>query len=91
MALKALALNCTLKADNAEESSTDAMISVLAKAFNQHDVRVSETVRVAALDIKAGVTSDEGNGDAWPVLIPRQAAPSFRNDAAPLFRRIVAP
>lgn len=68
MALKALALNCTLKADNAEESSTDAMIAVLAKAFNQHDVRVSETVRVAALDIKAGVTSDEGNGDAWPAL-----------------------
>ncbi len=68
MALKALALNCTLKADDAEESSTDAMIAVLTKAFGQNDVKVSETVRVAALDIKPGVTSDEGAGDAWPAL-----------------------
>jgi hypothetical protein len=25
------------------------------------------------------------------VLIPREAAPSFRNDAAPLFRELLAP
>lgn len=68
MTLKALALNCTLKADVQEESSTDAMIAVLAKAFKRHDVSVSETVRVAAFDIKPGVTSDEGDGDAWPAL-----------------------
>lgn len=68
MPLKALALNCTLKADGVEESSTDAMIAVLAEAFKHNDVIVSETVRIAALDIKPGVTSDEGNGDAWPAL-----------------------
>jgi multimeric flavodoxin WrbA len=68
MSLKALALNCTLKADGSEESSTDAMIAVLAEAFSQYDVTVSETVRVAALDIKPGVTSNEGDGDAWPGL-----------------------
>lgn len=68
MPLKALALNCTLKADSRQESSTDAMIAVLAKAFNRNDVTVSETVRVAALDIRPGVTSDEGDGDAWPGL-----------------------
>ncbi|MDF0546361.1 NAD(P)H-dependent oxidoreductase [Sphingobium sp. H39-3-25] len=68
MALKALALNCTLKEDIHQESSTDALIAVLTKAFNTHGVRVSETARVAALDIKAGVTSDEGDGDAWPAL-----------------------
>lgn len=68
MTIKALALNCTLKADTGEESSTDAMIAVLAKAFSQNDGRVSETVPVAALDIKAGVTSEEGDGDAWPSL-----------------------
>ncbi|MCW2363892.1 MULTISPECIES: flavodoxin family protein [Sphingobium] len=68
MTLKALALNCTLKADSSEPSSTDAMIAVLADAFAEHDVTLSETVRVAALNILPGVTSDEGKGDDWPAL-----------------------
>ncbi len=29
---------------------------------------LTETVRVAALNIKPGVTSDEGDGDEWPAL-----------------------
>lgn len=64
----AIALNCTLKADSSEPSSTDAMIAVLEQAFARHDVTVSETVRVAGLNIKPGVTSDEGEGDDWPAL-----------------------
>ncbi|MDH7973588.1 NAD(P)H-dependent oxidoreductase [Sphingomonas sp. AR_OL41] len=68
MTLTAIALNCSLKAEASKPSSTDAMIAVLAKAFAKHDVTISETVRVAALDIKPGVTSDEGDGDAWPAL-----------------------
>ncbi len=66
--LNALALNCTLKADESERSSTDAMIAVLADAFAEHDVTITETVRVAALNIKPGVSSDEGEGDDWPAL-----------------------
>ncbi|WP_337848399.1 NAD(P)H-dependent oxidoreductase [Sphingomonas sp.] len=66
--LNALALNCTLKADESERSSTDAMIAVLADAFAKQDVTITETVRVAALTIKPGVTSDEGDGDDWPGL-----------------------
>lgn len=66
--LNALALNCTLKADESERSSTDAMIAVLADAFAKQDVTITETVRVAALDIKPGVSSDEGEGDDWPAL-----------------------
>ena len=66
--LKALPLNCTLKSDAREASSTDAMIALLAKAFGKHGVKVSEPVRVAALNIKPGVTSDEGEGDDWPAL-----------------------
>lgn len=66
--LNALALNCTLKADESERSSTDAMIAVLADAFAKHDITITDTVRVAALDIKPGVSSDEGDGDAWPAL-----------------------
>ncbi len=68
MPLRALPLNCTLKSDPAEQSSTDAMIDVLSEAFRDLDVDVSETVRVAALDIMPGVTSDEGEGDDWPAL-----------------------
>ncbi len=68
MPLKAIAINCTLKADASAPSSTDAMIAVLKDAFANKDVELTETVRVAALDIKPGVTSDEGDVDAWPAL-----------------------
>lgn len=68
MALTALALNCTLKADETEKSSTDAMIAVLEKAFADHDVTIAETIRIAAHNVKPGVTSDEGDGDAWPAI-----------------------
>jgi multimeric flavodoxin WrbA len=57
-------LNCTLKASG--ESSTDSMIAVMAKAFEAKGATVAETIRIAALDIKPGVTSDEGDGDQWP-------------------------
>ena len=57
-------INCTLKASG--ESSTDAMIAVLAEAFEAKGATVAETVRAAAFDIKPGVTSDEGDGDDWP-------------------------
>jgi multimeric flavodoxin WrbA len=66
--LKALALNCSLKANAAVPSSTDAMIAVLGRAFAEHDVEVTETVRVAACEIKNGVTSNEGPDDDWPLL-----------------------
>jgi len=68
MPLKAIALNCTLKSDPSESSSTDAMLAVLRDAFKQHEVEIGRIVRVAALDIKPGVTSDEGDGDEWPAL-----------------------
>lgn len=66
--LKALALNCSLSADASVKSSTDAMIAVLEQAFAEHDVEVTETVRVAGCEIKNGVTSNEGPDDDWPLL-----------------------
>lgn len=69
--LTALPINCTLKADPTQQSSTDAMIDVLRGPFERAGVTVSETVRVAALNIKPGVTSDEGDGDDWPGLRAR--------------------
>lgn len=66
MGLNVLALNCTLKAGD-EASSTEKMLSLTLdklKPFGGH----GEIVRVAALNIKPGVTSDEGEGDEWPKL-----------------------
>ncbi|BBK44176.1 hypothetical protein STVA_41960 [Allostella vacuolata] len=66
MALTALALNCTLKRGDSA-SSTDKLLAEVLAELAQHGVS-GETVRVADLDIKPGVTSDEGEGDAWPGL-----------------------
>ncbi|MDQ2892969.1 MAG: NAD(P)H-dependent oxidoreductase [Pseudomonadota bacterium] len=66
--LTAIAINCTLKSDVSEPSSTDAMIALLKDAFAKCDVELTETIRVAAHDVKPGVTSDEGEGDDWPAM-----------------------
>jgi len=66
MPQRAIALNCTLKGGS-QPSSTDLMLTQLLEAFRRHDVE-GEVVRVADFDVKAGVTSDEGGGDAWPEI-----------------------
>ena len=66
MSLTAIALNCTLKTEG--ESSTDRMIGLIAGELARHDVRLTETIRVAIHDVKPGVTSDEGPGDEWPAI-----------------------
>src|SRR5450755_3989032 len=66
MKLRAQPINCTLKGDATKPSSTDAMIALLAKQFKACDVDVAETIRIAALNIAPGVSSDEGPGDEWP-------------------------
>jgi multimeric flavodoxin WrbA len=66
MLLTAIALNCTLKASSGEPSSTDVMIGLVAQALGKYDVEFSETIRLADHDVKPGVQSNEGNGDAWP-------------------------
>ena len=68
MTLTALALNCTLKTKSAKDpSSTDRMLQLLAAAMGRHDVS-TEFLQLADHDIKPGVTSDEGEGDAWPAI-----------------------
>ena len=66
MPLRAIALNCSLKEGGGEQSSTDKMIGILVTALGHHRVAFTETIRVVDHDVKAGVTSDEGDGDAWP-------------------------
>lgn len=68
MALSAIALNCSLKKSGGEQSSTDAMIAVLAEVFTEHEVRLTDTLRIADYNVVPGVTSDEGKGDDWPTL-----------------------
>lgn len=63
--MKLIALNCTLKPKG--ESSTDRMLALVLAEFAREGM-TGEVVRVAALDIKPGVSSDEGDGDAWPAL-----------------------
>ena len=55
MSLKAIAFNATLKSSNAQErSSTDRMLGLITADLD--------------VNIKPGVTSDEGAGDDWPAL-----------------------
>lgn len=68
MALKAIALNCTLKPSGEKTSSTDKMIDLIASGLREQNVEVSKTIRIADFNVKPGVTSDEGEGDDWPEL-----------------------
>lgn len=66
MALTALALNCTLK-PSPEDSSTDKLAREVLDALAGHGVS-GEVVRVVDHDIRPGVETDMGDGDAWPAL-----------------------
>lgn len=67
--MRVIALNCTLKISDAE-SSTDRLLGDVLKEFARHEA-TGEIVRVADLNIKPGVTSDQGPGDDWPALRQR--------------------
>ena len=68
MALKAQPINCTLKRSNGESSSTDQMIGLIAAELREQGVEIVPTIRIADHNVLPGVTSDEGEGDAWPTL-----------------------
>lgn len=67
MSLRALALNATLKRSGGDPSSTDRMLGLIAAEMAKAGVQ-TETVRLADHNIFPRVTSDEGEGDAWPAL-----------------------
>lgn len=64
--LRVLALNCTLK-PSPQESSCELLLRQLLRALSEHRVE-GEIVRAVDLNIKPGVSSDEGEGDDWPEL-----------------------
>ncbi len=67
----AIAINCSLKHKAGEPSSTDKMIELLAGEMAKHGVEFSETIRIVDHNILPGVSSDEGEGDAWPDIRKR--------------------
>jgi multimeric flavodoxin WrbA len=67
--VRALAINCTLKAGSAP-SSTELLLEQFRRELARHDVP-TETVRAVDHAIRPGVTADEGVGDAWPHIRER--------------------
>ena len=66
MALRALALNCTLSPSPAD-SSTDRLLGEVLAELSRHGVE-HESVRVVDHDVRPGVELDMGEGDVWPAI-----------------------
>ena len=70
--MKAVILNCTLK-PSPQVSNTQALADVVIAELGKGGAEV-ETIRLVDLNIKPGVTSDEGEGDDWPSVDARLKA-----------------
>src|SRR5688572_15194438 len=79
--MKALFLSCTLK-PSPERSNTETLCEVLIEQFSREGV-TSELVRLVDHDVKPGVRSDEGDGDAWPSIRQRILAADILVMATP--------
>ena len=66
-ALRACLLNCSLKS-GPSPSSTQKLLDEVAAELRTHGVEPGTTIRVVDWNVKAGVTSDEGDGDDWPEI-----------------------
>ncbi len=64
--LRALVLVCSLKASPAP-SSSELLGRQVLEQLQQYGV-TGEVLRVVDHDVKFGVTTDEGDGDGWPVI-----------------------
>jgi len=64
--LRALVLCCTLKPSPAP-SSAELLGREVLTALADHDVD-GDVVRVVDHDVRFGVSTDEGDGDAWPLI-----------------------
>lgn len=82
--LKAFGFNCSLKGTGASESSTDVLMRQFFDTLATHDV-TGEIVRAADHNIKPGVKSDEGEGDAWPELRKRVLAADILVIGSPIW------
>lgn len=69
MKLRALAINCTLKAGR-KVSSTDKLLKEVFEQLEKYDVD-GEIVRAADYNILPGVEHDEGEKDDWPAILKK--------------------
>ncbi|MFI5496653.1 flavodoxin family protein [Actinoplanes sp. NPDC051859] len=81
--LRAVVLGCSLKSSGSESSSELLGRQVLT-ALADHDVD-GEVIRIADHDVKFGVSTDEGDGDAWPALREKICAAHILVIATPIW------
>ncbi len=82
-ALNALVLGCSLKKSPAPSSSELLGREVLT-ALADHDVD-GELLRVVDHDVRFGVSTDEGDGDAWPQIRDKVLAAQIVVIATPIW------
>ncbi|MGW9188280.1 flavodoxin family protein [Streptomyces rubiginosohelvolus] len=81
--MRALALVCTLNSSPAPSSSQHLAEQVMAQ-FARHDVQ-GEIVRVADHDVRPGIGTDMGDGDAWPAIREKVLAADILLIATPIW------
>lgn len=82
--VKALFLNCTLK-KSPQESNTEAFGKEAEKIFHELGVE-TEQLRVVDHNVKFGNTSDEGEGDDWPMILEKIKDADILIIATPIWR-----
>ena len=83
MTVTALALVCTLK-PAPEDSSTQLIADQVLAALAEHGV-TGTSVRVVDLDVRPGVETDMGDGDAWPGVREKVLAADILVLATPIW------
>lgn len=69
MTLSAIGINCTLY-PSPKESSTQKLLDQILADMASRGVS-TDSIRIVDHDVKTGVKTDEGNGDAWPAIRKR--------------------
>jgi multimeric flavodoxin WrbA len=67
MNLKAVFLNCTLK-KSPETSNTEALINKMVDLYARTGVE-SKVIRIVDCNVSFGNSSNEGEGDDWPLIL----------------------
>ncbi|MEN3361698.1 MAG: hypothetical protein V7637_5680, partial [Mycobacteriales bacterium] len=79
--MRALVINCTLK-PSPQASNTEALATVVTDALGKEGIQ-TEMVRAVDHDIKPGVQTDMGDGDAWPAIHQKLLASDILIIASP--------
>jgi multimeric flavodoxin WrbA len=80
--MKALVLNCTLKA-SPQESNTEALANIVIKEMERLGVK-STLIRVADRNVMTGIKStSQGDGDGWPAILEELLASDILILASP--------